>query len=116
MVLRTGKFGSFYACSRYPDCKFTKARMKDTGVSCPKCNAKVVTKFGRNHTVFYSCERYPECDFSSWDMPTNELCPTCGKMLFRKKGKSVLVCHDADCGYFREMNEAAGNGDADGKQ
>ena len=116
MILRTGKFGSFYACSRYPECKFTKARMKDTGVSCPKCNAKVVTKFGRNHTVFYSCERYPECDFSSWDMPTNELCPTCGKMLFRKKGKSVLVCHDADCGYFREMNEAAGNGDADGKQ
>ena len=109
MILRTGKFGSFYACSRYPECKFTKARMKDTGVSCPKCNAKIVTKFGRNHTVFYSCERYPECDFSSWDMPTNELCPTCGKMLFRKKGKNVLVCHDAECGFVREINDAISN-------
>ncbi|MBQ3639283.1 MAG: type I DNA topoisomerase [Clostridia bacterium] len=103
MILRTGKFGSFYACSRYPECKFTKARMRDTGVTCPKCGAKIVTKFGRSHTVFYSCERYPECDFSSWDMPTKELCPKCGKMLFRKKGRNLLVCHEADCGYSREI-------------
>ena len=102
MVLRTGKFGSFYACSRYPECRFTKARVRDTGVSCPKCSAKIVTKYGRSHTVFYSCERYPECDFSSWDMPTNENCPNCGKMLFRKKGKNLLVCHEADCGYSHE--------------
>ncbi len=106
MVLRTGKFGSFYACSRYPECKFTKARVRDTGVACPKCQAKIVTKFGRSHTVFYSCERYPECDFSSWDMPTKELCPQCGKMLFRKKGKALLVCHDADCGYSQEIDTA----------
>ena len=111
MILRTGKFGSFYACSRYPECKFTKARMKDTGVLCPKCGAKVVTKFGRNHTVFYSCERYPECDFSSWDMPTTETCPTCGKMLFRKKGKSLLVCHESDCGYSREITDHATSAD-----
>ncbi len=106
MVLRTGKFGSFYACTRYPDCKFTKARVRETGVDCPKCGAKVVTKFGRNHTVFYSCEKYPTCDFSSWDMPTKELCPQCNQMLFRKKGKSLLVCHDTACGYSREIEES----------
>ncbi len=105
MVLRTGKFGSFYACTRYPDCKFTKARVRETGVDCPKCGSKIVTKFGRNHTVFYSCEKYPECDFSSWDMPTKELCPNCQKMLFRKKGKSLLVCHEADCGYSCEIKD-----------
>ncbi len=109
MVLRTGKFGSFYACSKYPTCKFTKARMRETGVNCPKCGAKVVTKFGRNHTMFYSCEKYPECDFSSWDMPMAENCPKCGKMLFRKKGKNLLVCHDGDCGYSRELSEAERN-------
>ena len=116
MVLRTGKFGSFYACSRYPECKFTKARVRETGVSCPKCDAKVITKFGRNHTVFYSCERYPECDFSSWDMPTSELCPDCGKMLFRKKGKSLLVCHDTECKYTREITDAEKAADASAEQ
>ena len=103
MVLRTGKFGSFYACARYPECRFTKARVREVGAKCPKCEAKIVTKYGRNRTVFYSCERYPECDFSSWDVPTNELCPECGKMLFRKKGKSLLVCHDEACKYSREI-------------
>ncbi len=106
MVLRTGKFGSFYACSKYPECKFTKARVRETGVDCPKCGAKIVTKYGRNRTVFYSCEKYPECDFSSWDMPTKELCPNCGKLLFRKKGKNLLVCHESECGFSRELSEA----------
>lgn len=102
MVLRTGRYGSFYACSNYPTCKFTKAKVKDIGVPCPKCRAKMVMKVGRKKNVFYSCERYPTCDFSSWDLPTNEHCPQCGQMLFRKKGKPLLVCHDKACGYSRE--------------
>ena len=99
MVQRSGRYGSFYACSRYPECKFIKQKHKEIGVPCPKCDAKLVVKTGRNRTVFYSCERYPDCDFSSWDMPTNEKCPQCGRMLFRKKGKPMLVCHDTSCGY-----------------
>jgi len=109
MVLRTGKFGAFYACSKYPECKFTKQRTRELGVDCPKCKAKLITKYGRNHTVFYSCERYPDCDFSSWDMPVNETCPSCGKMLFRKKGKSMLICHDQECGYKREIEDTEKN-------
>ena len=107
MVLRTGRYGSFYACSNYPTCKFTKAKVKDIGVPCPKCHAKMVMKVGRNKTVFYSCERYPACDFSSWDLPVNESCPQCGQMLFRKKGKPLLVCHDRACGYSREVEPEA---------
>ena len=103
LVLRTGRYGSFYACSKYPTCKFTKPKTRDIGVPCPKCSAKLVMKTGRNKTVFYSCERYPACDFSSWDMPTAEKCPNCGDMLFRKKGKALLVCHNKPCDYSREV-------------
>ena len=107
MVLRNGRYGSFYACSAYPTCKFTKPKTRDIGVACPKCASKLVMKTGRNKTVFYSCERYPDCDFSSWDLPTTETCPTCGQMLFRKKGKALLVCHDKACGYSREAEPMA---------
>ena len=105
MVQRTGKFGTFFACSRYPACNFTKQKTKELDVKCPKCQSKILVKTGRNKTVFYSCEKYPTCDFSSWDMPVAEHCPDCGKILFRKKGKALLVCHDKECGYRRESEE-----------
>ena len=108
MVMRTGRFGSFYACSRYPECKTTRQITKELGVDCPKCGSKVVIKKGKNRTVFYSCEKYPECDFSSWDMPTNEKCPECGDILFRKKGKPMLICKHDGCGYKREIEENDG--------
>lgn len=103
MVIRSGRFGSFYACSRYPECKNTRQIAKDIGVACPKCGAKIVMKKGRNRSVFYSCERYPECAFSSWDMPTEQTCPNCHSMLFRKKGKNQLVCKREGCGYKSEI-------------
>ena len=105
MVQRTGRYGSFFACSQYPKCDFTKQKTKDIGVPCPKCGAKVVMKNGRNKTVFYSCEKYPTCDFSSWDMPVNEKCPDCGEILFRKKGQDVLVCHNKSCGFKKPVEE-----------
>ncbi len=105
MVQRTGRYGTFFACSRYPACKFTKQKTHELDVPCPKCGAKILIKNGKRKTVFYSCERYPDCDFSSWDMPTAETCPQCGKMLFRKKSKGLLVCADKACGYQREEPE-----------
>ena len=103
MVLRTGRYGSFFACSQFPKCSFTKQKTKDIGVPCPKCGSKVIMKNGKNRTVFYSCEKYPECDFSSWDMPTTERCPQCGEILYRKKGQAQYVCHGKDCGYKRAI-------------
>ncbi len=107
MVLRSGRYGDFYACVKYPKCKFTKQKVKSTGVKCPKCSADIVTKWGKNRTVFYSCERYPECDFSSWDMPTLEVCPDCGGNLYRKKGKNYLFCRGENCKYRREAEPVA---------
>ena len=106
MVVRQGKFGTFYACSRYPECKFTKQKVKSLGVSCPKCGKDIVTKHGKNRTVFYSCSGYPECDFSSWDLPLPEKCPTCGGMLYQRKGRSQIICKTEGCGYKAEKPEA----------
>lgn len=113
MILRTGRYGSFYACSRYPECKFTKQKVKSLGVKCPECGSDIVTKYGKNKTVFYSCSRYPECKFSSWDMPTNEKCPSCGGMLYRKKGKNQLICKTEGCGYKVDIQNSEDSGETE---
>ena len=103
MVQRTGRYGTFFACVRYPECNFSKQKTKEIGVPCPKCGSKIIMKTGRKRTVFYSCEKYPTCDFSSWDLPTNEICPECGELLFRKKGQAMMVCHNKECGYKKAI-------------
>jgi len=103
MVLRSGRYGSFYACSQYPKCKFTKQKNKEIDAPCPKCGGKVVMKYGKSKSVFYCCDNYPKCDFSSWDQPLKDKCPQCGKTLYRKKGKSLVVCNEKGCGYEREL-------------
>ena len=116
LVLRNGRYGSFYACSRYPECKFTKQQNKELNVGCPKCGQPLVTRYGRRR-VFYGCTGYPNCDFSSWDIPTNEKCPDCGGMLFYKKNKQILLCTKENCGYSRPAPEYAqeGKDDAEGQ-
>ena len=99
MVIKKGRFGNFYACENYPECKTTKAIAKDTNVKCPLCGSKIVIKHGRKRTVFYSCESYPDCKFSTWDIPLEEKCPDCGGLLLRKKGKENVYCHNEKCGY-----------------
>ena len=108
LVIRNGKFGSFYACENFPKCKFTKQITKETGVPCPKCGSQIVSKRGKNNSVFFSCEKYPECDFSTWDAPINEKCPDCGGVMFFKKNRSIAYCaNKAECGYTMpyELND-----------
>ena len=105
MVQRKGRYGSFYACANYPKCTFTKQPENELDVACPICGKKLVVKRGRNKSVFYSCSGYPECSFSSWDLPSGQTCPDCGGMLFYKKGKELLVCHNKECSYRAENKE-----------
>ena len=101
VVIRNGRFGSFYACSNYPTCKFTKQKVADTGAKCPKCSSKILARHGKGKTLFYSCEKYPTCDFSSWDMPLSESCPECGEMLYYKKTRKTVLCKNKGCSYKR---------------
>lgn len=102
MVIRNGRYGSFYACSNYPTCKFTKQKVVELDVPCPICGSKVVARHGKGKMLFYSCEKYPECDFSSWDMPLAEKCPDCGAGLFYRKSRKNVVCKNHACNYRRE--------------
>ncbi|MBQ8288790.1 MAG: topoisomerase DNA-binding C4 zinc finger domain-containing protein, partial [Clostridia bacterium] len=101
VVKRTGRYGSFFACSNYPDCKYTVKIQNEIGVPCPLCGSAIVTKRAKNRTIFYSCSGYPKCNFSSWDQPTSEKCPDCGGILYLKKDKSNYVCKTDKCGYTR---------------
>ena len=102
MVIRNGKFGEFYACENYPECKFTKQKVTMLGVPCPQCGSEIVARRAKSKTLFFSCEKYPECDFSSWDMPLKENCPDCGGMLFYRKSRRSVICKNKSCGYKRE--------------
>ena len=102
MVVRNGRFGTFYACANYPTCKFTKQKVTEIGVPCPKCGEMLVAKHGKGRTVFYSCSSYPSCDFSSWDMPLSEKCPDCGEMLYYRKSRKSVVCKNESCNYRRD--------------
>jgi DNA topoisomerase-1 len=102
VVIRLGKYGTFYACSNYPKCKFTKQKVEDIGVKCPRCDSKILARHGKGNSLFYSCENYPECDFSSWDRPLNEKCPECNETLYYKKSKKIVLCKNRSCSYTRE--------------
>lgn len=71
IVIRTGKFGKFKSCSRYPECKFTQNIVESVeGVVCPLCQqGDVIAKKSRWGKPFFGCSRYPECGWASWKKP-----------------------------------------------
>lgn len=71
IVIRTGKFGKFKSCSKYPECKFTENIVITVDdVACPLCGkGEVVAKNTRWGKLFYGCGRYPKCDWASWKKP-----------------------------------------------
>ncbi len=66
LVIRIGRFGKFLACSRFPDCKFTKTLVNKTEFKCPKCGGDVIIKKTKRGKTFYGCSNYPNCTFAAW--------------------------------------------------
>ena len=101
MVVKVGRFGKFLACPGYPECKNTKPLILKTKAKCPRCGGDVIEKKTRKGASFYGCSNYPECNFMTWDVPSDEVCPRCGKSLFKRKG-NVLYCPDTEgCGFTK---------------
>ena len=90
MVIKTGRFGKFMACTGYPACKAT--RPLPTGAVCPQCGGDLVEKRGRGR-AFYGCARYPECDFTINRRPLPDPCPECnGLMAATRTGAACTNC------------------------
>ncbi|WP_155997685.1 type I DNA topoisomerase [Streptococcus ruminantium] len=100
MVIKLGRFGKFYACSNFPDCRNTKQITKEIGVTCPICQkGQVIERKSKRNRLFYGCDRYPECEFTSWDKPVGRSCPKCEHHLVEKKvrgGGKQVVCPSGD--------------------
>ncbi len=101
MVIRTGRYGMFMACSGYPKCKNKKPYIGD--IDCPneKCDGKLVIRRTKKGRMFYGCSKYPDCDFVSWQAPIQgEKCPVCGSFMKRAKheGENVKMCARESCG------------------
>ena len=100
MVIKLGRYGKFYACSNFPDCRHTQAIVKEIGVECPKCHkGQIIERKTKRNRLFYGCDRYPDCDFTSWDKPIGRSCPKCGQYLVEKKvrgGGKQVVCSNGD--------------------
>ena len=100
MVVKHGRFGDFLACPGFPDCRNTKAILKETGVQCPKCTGNIVERKTKRGKVFYGCQSYPTCDYMTWDTPLKENCQTCGAFMVRqnfKNGRFTTLCSDETC-------------------
>lgn len=95
MVIKTGRFGRFLACSDYPNCKGIKSI--SIGIKCPVCNegdmSERRTKKGK---IFYSCSNYPKCKFATWSKPVAKKCTVCGFSVMEER-KDSFVCSNKEC-------------------
>ncbi|MBN1855859.1 MAG: type I DNA topoisomerase [Dehalococcoidia bacterium] len=91
MIIRSGRFGRFLACTGYPECKTTKPLVKTTGAKCPECGADIVQKRSKKGKTFYGCSAYPNCNFATSRRPVAKACPECGKLMV-EQGKGKAKC------------------------
>jgi DNA topoisomerase-1 len=108
LLIRLGKYGKFYACSKFPQCKHTESLKENKlNISCQKCGqGQIVEKrtrlrrgFGGQAKIFYGCNQFPKCDFALWDKPTGENCPKCGSLLVETKRKQIR-CSNKECDFI----------------
>jgi len=125
LVIKWGKHGSFFACSTYPECTFTKenpidlpdldsADLQETSHEeyCENCGRIMVLKRGR-FGQFMACTGYPECKTTRRldqgkkvpDIPLDEVCPQCGRNLVIRHGRygEFTSCSGyPDCKYVKQ--------------
>jgi DNA topoisomerase I len=61
MILKKGKYGTFWACENYPDCKNTVPMLLHE--KCPECGEHLVERKGKWGKMFIGCSGYPKCRY-----------------------------------------------------
>jgi DNA topoisomerase-1 len=116
LLIKTGRYGQFLACSAYPDCTYTRSlgepqKPVSTGVSCPKdnCKGELMVKKSRRGKIFYGCSEYPKCDYALWNKPIDSPCPECNAPFVvekntKKKGPH-LTCVNQSCKFELSLEQ-----------
>ncbi len=100
LILKSGKYGKFYACSNYPECDYIESNgngIKKLDKKCPQCGKDLVERRGK-YGKFIACSGYPECKYIEKEKPKelDIVCPQCGqgKIVVRKtrRGKIFYGC------------------------
>jgi len=110
MVIKSGRFGRFLACPGYPECNNTKPLVVEMPGRCPKCGSRILKRNSKKGYAYYACENVQECGFMTWDVPTKETCPECGKTLFKKSGRGYKkpFCINESCPRFVPEDKRGG--------
>jgi DNA topoisomerase-1 len=107
MVIKSGRFGKFLACTGYPDCKTTKPLLIKIGISCPECGkgdrGELVERISKKKRRFYGCSRYPECKFTIRQKPVPQPCPKCSKLMVNYR-RGQVKC--TGCEYKGDLDES----------
>lgn len=110
MLIKSGRFGKFLACSGFPDCKNTKSFLDKIGINCPEegCPGEIVRKKTKKGRIFYGCSNYPKCSFMTWNKPVDKKCPKCNSILVLDKNKKsgfYYKCSNSVCDYKNFIKE-----------
>ena len=110
MVRKKGRYGTFLACSNYPQCSNIKSEnAEESDVICEKCGAKMVYKNGK-YGKFLACPNYPKCTNIKAlnEERSTEKCEKCGGEMTLKQGKFGKYLQCESCKYTKSLTEKAG--------
>lgn len=110
MVRKTGRYGSYLACSNYPACSNIKSEGAEISeTKCPKCGANMVVKSGK-YGKFLACPNYPECStILPYESEVSDIpCPKCGEKMIYRTGKYGKYLNCIKCGTNKRISELAG--------